>query len=121
AIVHKVIELCIFEDAHQHLGLVQSIFDNWDYILRILDDYLVWLLDKPQQTAPPRLFSLNPETDTNSNMFQKAKIEKEKFLKYGLDTLPDFLDLQGAANLLRNVLGNNHMTSQRSVFYNGKS
>lgn len=121
AIVHKVIELCIFEDAHQDLGLVQSIFDNWDYILRILDDYLVWLLDKPQQTAPPRLFSLNPETDANSNMFQKAKIEKEKFLKYGLDKLPDFLDFQGATDLLRSVLGNNYMTSQRSAFYNGKS
>lgn len=112
-LTEKIMQICIFEDAHQDLGLVQSIYDNWDYILRVLDDYLVWLLEVPPTTGK-KLFDLGSE---DKNMLQKSAFKKENYLKYGFDKHPEFLDLEGASKLLRNLLGTNHMTTQRNNFY----
>jgi hypothetical protein len=112
-VTEKVMQICIFEDAHQDLGLVQSIFDNWDYILRVLDDYLLWLLEAPSTTAR-KLFDTG---SSDKNMLQKAPFKKENFLKYGFEKYPEFIDIEGASTLLRNLLGTNFMTTQRQNFY----
>ncbi|OWY20758.1 hypothetical protein C7N43_08230 [Sphingobacteriales bacterium UPWRP_1] len=114
-VAEKVMQICIFEDAHQDLGLVQSIFDNWDYIFRVLDDYLVWFLDATT-SGSAKLFDTNSQTD----ILRKPKPAKDQFLKYGGAELPEFFDLKAASALLRNLLGNNYMTSQRNDFYLSK-
>ena len=106
----KVIQLLIIEDAHQDLGLVQSIFDQWDYILRILDDYLQWMFDGNETNMGPALAD-------DEQIFRKRKQEKSAFLKYGGEQLPDFMDLENTAKLLRSLLGTNYMTSSRREFY----
>lgn len=108
-ISEKVIELVFVEDAYQDLGLLQSIFDKWDYILRILDDYLTWLSDG---NATSNIAA------GEDNILRKQEIIKDTFLKYGYEELPDFLDIDNVKELLQNVIGNNHMTSQREGFYN---
>lgn len=106
----KVIQLLIIEDAHQDLGLVQSIFDQWEYILRILDDYLQWLLDGTET-------NLGPALADDEQIFRKHKQEKLAFLKYGREDLPEFMDLENTAKLLRSLLGTNYMTSSRGEYY----
>lgn len=106
----KIIQLLIIEDAHQDLGLVQSIFDQWDYILRILDDYLQWLLNGSEATS-------SPASEDDEQIFRKHRREKLAFLQYGQEDLPDFMDLENTSKLLRSLLGTNHMTSSRADFY----
>ncbi len=109
----KTIQLCILEDAHQDLGLVQSFYDKWDYVLRLADDYLGWL-SKEKET--PRSVSSSNNAD-DSEIFRKHKIDKATFLKFGEETYPELLDIEGTSRLLRKVLGNNYLSSQRKKFY----
>lgn len=106
AISENYVQILIFEDAHQDLGLLQSIFDKWDYILRIIDDYLFWLHFDPHESH-----------SLNATAFNRPAFDKFQFLKYGMDELPEFIDLDGTAHLLRTALGKNYMTSEREGFY----
>ena len=54
----NTVQICIFEDGHQDLGLIQSIYDKWDFILRLLDDYLMWLQGKTANTKGKSKLSL---------------------------------------------------------------
>ena len=108
----RMIQLCILEDAYQDLGLVQSIFDRWDYVLRIVDDYLDWVLDTNERTSNP----VGPEDDKNQ-IIRKLKINKTEFLQFGGELLPDFIDLKGTAALLRQLLGKNYLSTERRDFY----
>lgn len=103
----KVIWLAFLEDAHQDVGLVQSIFDKWEYILRIADDYLHWLLTEKSNGA----------MDIKGQVLRKTELDNTSFLRYGLEELPEFFDLEGTAKLLRALLGGNYMTSERTNFY----
>lgn len=113
-LTERVIQLCILEDAFQDLGLVQSLFDKWDYLLRIADDYLTWL-----QTGTESNTTTPFATPTNEEqIFRRVKFDKSRFLSYGTpETPPDFLDLAGASALLRQLLGNNFLSSERKGFY----
>ena len=105
----KVIELCIFEDAHQDVGLVQSFFDKWDYVFRVADDYLYWL----QQGE-------NALNDKDmGELFRKRQLQKTAFLSYGFEHPPDFVDIEGTSKLLRKLVGRNYLTDQRERFYMG--
>ncbi len=104
----KAILLIVFEDSHQDLGLIQSIFDKWDYILRIIDDYLTWLLENDTLAG----------TNREGEIFRKHDVLKDSFLKYGFDEYPDFIDLEGTAKLLHQLLGHNYLTAERNDFYN---
>ncbi len=105
SVSEDVVQLFIVEDTHQDLGLVQSIFDKWDYLFRIVDDYLYWLLNDA---------NANKKTDKENEDFRlKSEAAKTVFLQYGGESLPDFLDLEGTAQLLRSLLGDNFITSQR--------
>ncbi|MBL7787977.1 MAG: hypothetical protein JNM36_18860 [Chitinophagales bacterium] len=109
----QTIRLCIIEDASEDLGLVQSVFDQWEYILRIVDDYLDWVLDGTERTTQP----LAPDDDKDQ-IFRKLKIHKTEFLQYGSELLPDFMNLKGTAALLRQLLGRNYLTTGRRDYYN---
>lgn len=111
----RVIQLCILEDAFQDLGIVQSIFDKWDYILRIADDYLTWLAESNESSANQTTASST--TSDQEQIFRKIKFERLQFLKYGAQQLPEFIDLQGTSTILRQLLGNNFLSSERKAFY----
>lgn len=114
----RVVVLLFLEDSFQDLGLVQSIFDKWDYIFRVADDYLTWLTDG--QEANPLVQNNTPTANKQSDaqpIFRKVKFDKFQFLKYGYEAVPDFLDLQGTSILLKQLLGKNFLSSERTGFY----
>lgn len=114
-LTERVIQLLMIEDAYQDLGLVQSIFDKWDYILRVTDDYLDWLRTGTESNTAQIALANNGD---NEQILRRMKFEKVRFLRYGSpDAFPDFFDLEGTATMLRQLLGNNFLTSERKVFY----
>ena len=120
--VNNTVQICIFEDAHQDLGLIQSIYDKWDFILRLIDDYLMWLQEDENVTTTKS--TKNEQSKSNhkketkaKNIFRKTRVDKSAYLRYGNENLPEFMDIKETSRLLRNVLGNNYMTSQRENFY----
>ncbi|MGB1207116.1 MAG: hypothetical protein ACPG5B_15830 [Chitinophagales bacterium] len=120
--VHNTVQICIFEDAHQDLGLIQSIYDKWDFILRLLDDYLMWLQDEHSRTKASKKEEKEDKNASKNkarakNVFRKTNIDKTAYLRYANENLPEFMDIEGTSRLLRRVLGNNYMTSQRGNFY----
>jgi hypothetical protein len=114
-LTERIVQLLMVEDAYQDLGLLQSIFDKWDYILRIADDYLDWLRTGIESNTA----NLNlDDNNDKEQIMRRMKFEKARFLRYGSpDTFPDFMDLEGTATLLRQLLGNNFLGSERKAFY----
>lgn len=83
------IRLVIVEDSQVDLGLVQCLFDDWQYVFLLLLDYLSWLLE---EEAPPA-----------SEGWHLAALEKQRFLQYGFAAFPAEFDLAGALQLLREL------------------
>ncbi len=84
-----VIRLVLVEDSQVDLGLVQCLFDDWQYVFLVLLDYLTWLLE---EEGPP-----------TSEGWRLADLDKQRFLKYGFDTFPEEFDLAGTLHLLRQL------------------
>lgn len=47
----ETLQLYVFEDNAQSLGLLESIVQHWEYVLEILDDYLFWVLEENKASA----------------------------------------------------------------------
>ncbi len=106
-----IVQLCILEDTHQDMGIVQSIVDRWQEVLQIADDYVIWLIDNSKNIQSGKKGS------KGRSVFRKQKFKKDAFLKYGLDKMPEFFDLEGTSRVLRHLLGRNYLTTQRKTFY----
>lgn len=94
--------LYLFEDSHTNSGLIQCIYDEWFHIIKLLDDYLAWLLnEEPRLTTP----------------WTKPAIDKTHFLKYGREDISEHLDLQAVRTILNSLLnGQNTLTQDRRKF-----
>lgn len=113
---HDII-LYLFEDAHKDLGLLGSIFVHFDYISKILDDYLTWL--KKHSVSG----SNNPDTDGNPLYLGDVRKQKnishflsfgDPPIKSGFSAFQRHLDVQGASLLIGNLIGKeNILTVQR--------
>ncbi len=99
----NVFTIYLFEDSHLDMGLLQTFFENWEQFLELLDDYLAWLTEEPQ---------------SKSGNVRKHIDDKYRYLKYGLDALPGFLDLKGTKRVLEGILmqSERRLTSKRSSF-----
>ena len=102
------ITILFFEDAHQDLGLVQSIYDNWEEIIKVIDDYLEWI-NEPKQT--------NKQSKNDTTEYIKGKFLKDEFLTYGSKSYPNFADLRGCKTLLTEMLGKNQLSLARKDFF----
>lgn len=89
--------LIIFEDSTVDMGLIKAIYDMWESIFMILEDYLSWYLAK---NAP-----------------------KNDFLSYGLSSHPDWLALNETRNLLNDLLSHLPRTlrEEREDFYKNQA
>lgn len=84
------LELYFIEDSHADMGLVAAIQRQWDkYIFELLYDYLSWLDESRQRT----------ECDWKS----PNPIIPESYLRYGLETTPAEVDLEGARKFLESL------------------
>jgi hypothetical protein len=83
------IRLVVVEDSQVDLGLVQCLFDDWQYVFLLLLDYLSWLLE---EKAPPTAAG-----------WRLPGWDKQRFLKYGFEDFPAEFDLAGALQLLREL------------------
>lgn len=108
--------LYFFEDAHQDLGLVNTIFEQWNFIFRILDDYLSWLLS---DVVPSKDEESTEVTSLIAAEFRKSVIDRSAFLSYGTNGIPGHLDITETYAFLQGLLGDNNMTKQRNQFYTG--
>jgi hypothetical protein len=77
-----VIELFLLEDANIDLGLIKSFVRNFEYILRHIFDYLLWLEEEPMN----HLIGF-------AEYVCRDNPDKTAFLRFGGQQLPDFLDI----------------------------
>ncbi len=101
----KAVNLYLFEDSHLDLGLLLSIFDKWKYILKILDDYLTWVLQG--LPADPAAVSMPIEKRLYYFQFFTSQV------------LP-FINLEKTSEFLHKCVGDNDLTRARGDFYNRK-
>lgn len=92
------IRLYLFEDSHQDLGLLQSVFDQWKYIFSIMDDYITWVSDA-------------------DNKAEDGGEDRRKYLRFHFDDLPPVINLQEVSRFLRDLVGDNPDTRARLEFY----
>lgn len=81
------------EDAHVDLGLIGALANKdtfgSNYLFRYIYDYLLWLLEG------------EPAQPSGYQSYQTTITDKFSFLKYGLDQLPSYLDIDLLINFLR--------------------
>ncbi len=107
------IELCLFEDAHQDVGVLQNIYDRWEDLLSLVDDVLTWMISEAKAQAHD-----STKGNYGDDVYRKVEQEdKKRFLQYGLGELPPFVDLAAVSKVLRHLLGNNNTTTNRNNFY----
>ena len=85
----RLVRVVIVEDSQIDLGLMQCLFDDWQYVFMIIEDYLAWLLE--EEPSPAREGWHHPDFD------------RQRFLKYGFPTIPVEFDLPGTLKLLREL------------------
>lgn len=96
------VNIFIIEDSHLDMGVAQCVFEEWEDIVQVLDDYIAWTGE--ERTEAPSTIRLNLQP-------------KPGFLAYGQESLPTELDLEGVRKLLHAVLqGRNELTTQRRNF-----
>lgn len=108
----KTIQVYVFEDAFQDMGIVQSIYNNWEYIFGVMADYLHWAFE-PKHEAD-KIPHFREDAD-----FRNLVEQKLDFLKYGFEDFPAYLDLEVTKQLLQVLLKNNPNTVNRNDFYSG--
>ena len=84
----KSVRLFFFEDAPIDMGLVKALYDNWEYVLMIMEDYTTWVLENGENN--------------------------KSFLSYGRDQIPSFLDLEKTRDLLSTIVGNRPMNIRKA-------
>lgn len=97
--IDEGINIYITEDTELEKGIIESIINNFDNtILKILYDYLHWLLK---------------EDNNNKN-------DKLSFLRYGKKQLSKCIDLENAYKVIHNLLlvGNDNITNSRVEYMN---
>lgn len=80
------------EDSHADVGLVQCLFDEWPGCLNVLRDYLHWACDADPMPPP------------DAPDWKRRVDDHLAFLKYGLEEVPDALDLDATLHFLDNAL-----------------
>ncbi len=88
--------LFMIEDAATDMGLVKAVYDNWEYIFMIIEDYLTWFLDR--------------------------KDTEKGFLTFSTKKIPEFLSLEDSRDLLTALVGDRPMNIRKSreIFETGK-
>jgi len=76
--------LFIIEDSKKDMGLVKAIYDNLDFLFQLIEDYLSWYLDKSDA--------------------------ENRFLTYGTDKLPKWMNLEATRELMRSLVDHNQST-----------
>ena len=92
--VEKGITLYFTEDTELEKGITDTIVNNFDGIIKILFDYLFWLLKEESST--------NGEWHStgNGDYINIESIDKLEFLKYGNENIPEVLDLNAVFECL---------------------
>lgn len=99
------INLFFMEDSHKDVGVIKTIKDNFEDILEIVQDYLNWLLE---------------ENTVEKNGWRKVKIQQNNrldYLKYGMEEISEYLDINETKEFLNHILGKNKHTEARRNFY----
>ena len=99
------------EDAHIDLGLIGALSDkkNIWYILNYLYDYLTWLAEG------------EPLTPVGYDAYLNQKnFDKQAFLKYGRDSLPDYFNIEQLINFIRDIHKNGKELQETVIGRQGK-
>ncbi|MBU9714374.1 hypothetical protein [Evansella tamaricis] len=77
----------VLEDSPTQLGLLESIQDNWEGIMNILDDYLKWILEDVQENG--------------------------SYLRFGNEKLPKIFDLKGTEQFVAKMVSGHTVHKSR--------
>lgn len=108
------INIYITEDTELEKGITDTIINNFDnIIMRLLFDYLFWLLKENENDRIQKWFASD-----SGDFINIEKTDKLMFLKYGNDTINECLDLEAAFNCLYELIlkGNDTLTYSRLEF-----
>lgn len=84
----------IFEDSIFDMGHLKSIIENIDYILKIIDDYFSYVIEKTKKQKIS-FKQLEESTLSQSDYFLSYELKRIK----ALEDFPDPIDIQSAKNL----------------------
>lgn len=100
------IVLYFLEDAHAPLGLVLSLFDRRGEVIALLEDYLSWVLEDEKRTE---------------ESWERPKLERDRYLRFGGKAPLPALDLPGTLALLRSLLqSRNPRREERRAYFRGE-
>ena len=119
--VEDGISIYITEDTELEKGITDTIVNNFDnVIMRLLFDYLFWLLQEKEGAKTEEWGSRTEEwfASDSGDYINVEKMDKYLFLKYGGEAVNECLDLEEAFNCLLNLIlkGNDTLTSSRFDF-----
>ncbi|AJY74265.1 hypothetical protein [Paenibacillus beijingensis] len=89
----EIVQLYVFEDSLQNLGLIESVIQHWNHYIEILDDYLYWVFKQDGRAG-----------------------DKENYLRHGGVTLPRDLLLRELAAMMRRWLPAQSLRTLRAQY-----
>lgn len=104
----EVLEIFIFEDAYTDTGSLKAIYEKWEDILTILDDYLTWMHDESSFHEDNSIDGFILDSEYVINQVH----DRKSYLKNIFDSSL----IESAHILIRNMLGNtkNKLTIART-------
>lgn len=122
------VDIYIFEDSNQDMGLILSLYGMWEYVFKIIDDYVTWVLEEQKENTTDieqhKSSNANehfPEETTINESIETSPLTRTEFLKYTFPAIPDFIDLKLVSIFFRQILDQNELTRGRHNFYMNKS
>lgn len=105
------IRVYIIEDAHQDLGLIRPIFDRFDSMMLLIDDYLTWKLSSSRT-------EVTIESSINSNFQMYSDVDD--YLHFGHNEISQKIDIELAKKYLSELYNENYLTKDRTDYLLGK-
>lgn len=96
----STLEILVLEDSHTDTGTLKAIYEKWDDILEILDDYLAWLTDKSHVETVEEFDGLILDSEYSINRISNRK----EYLSFSFERIPDFLNIDDTHQLIKELM-----------------
>ncbi|WP_230657592.1 hypothetical protein [Psychrobacter sp. I-STPA10] len=105
--VKRISCVWIFEDSHTDLGIIRTIYDNFQHLLDLCYDWLEWFLVDSKVEVDRRLKQV---------CLENISYPSSNWFSYGSHVVDDAIDLLGLREAIKNLFGSTHefkITSRR--------
>jgi hypothetical protein len=104
----------IFEDGNQDLGYLMALFNHFENMLELMDDYL-GCYGQSKNGVLPGKDQLKEDPDYKNDDY-RGRLSEDNFLNYGFENTPGFFDLEGLKKLLSGIVPENKLSRDRQKY-----